>query len=99
VHAQFAPAFATEARPVTMRWLDEGKDSKGDQKPDRYAVDVAVKVGSIYGSRQIVCENDGSAPHLNGAPFEEAKTLCGDVASFGKKMKMQAASLADALGR
>lgn len=74
------PVPSTSARPVMMRWLDEGPD-----RPNRYAIAIMTKIGANTGQREIVCEADGSAPKLNGKPIEDqaAKDLCKESAAFG----------------
>ena len=91
-----APVPDSSARPFMMRWLDEGPN-----KPNRYAITIMEKIGPAQGSVEIVCEADGSAPKLNGKPFENSNTkeLCEGAASFGGLAnKLVSSSASDLLG-
>lgn len=91
-----APSSAkSSAAPIAMRWLNEGSD-----RPDRYALAVAVKIGDgNYSQREIVCEADGSGPKLNGKAYDEsdAKKLCDTLAKAGSEASRLVSGLSSSM--
>lgn len=78
-----APVIDTSAKPVALRWIDDGAG-----KPSRYAITINVRVGKGSVAREIVCSSDG-IPRLDGMSersiFDDsdARAICDDAVKFG----------------
>jgi len=96
LHAEASPALSTSARPVVMRWLDEGEG-----KPNRYAITIATRAGLNGGQREVVCEADGSAPKLGGVVMlaSEYVAVCAALAKLNEAVVPAVNALADDLVR
>jgi hypothetical protein len=89
------PAPTVSAKPVMMRWLDEGQG-----RPNRYALSNATLNGANAAPHEIVCEHDGSKPKDDGVLVQadpNLTPLCVEMAACGQKISELVSNAAQVL--
>lgn len=85
---------AISARPTMLRFLPQGA------KPPRLGVHIAIQVDAVDKSpHEIVCENNGTNPELDGKSFVAGAAVCKLTAAYDKAISKEISALAGVLAK